>query len=111
MKVRAHRRERAGKTREENDDRDDQPHVIGFPDRADRVRDRRPLSIGRSAARKQIPEAAAVVGAAEERVRCERADESRREKLDRIDHASLRFGAVSRTVRRMSPITTVARTT
>ena len=54
----------------EHDQTEDQPHVVRFPDRTDRVVDQRARPFAPlGAAREEVPEPGAEVGAAEERVR------------------------------------------
>ena len=63
------RRERLGEAGPEDDEREDQPDVVGLPDRPDRVVDdgaRTLAALG--AAGGEVPEAGAEVGAAEHRV-------------------------------------------
>jgi hypothetical protein len=64
-----------GKPLQQHED-EDEPHVVGFPDRAERVLDQTAAGHGTVAtAGEQVPEAAAEVGAAEQRVRREGGEE------------------------------------
>jgi hypothetical protein len=64
---------------EEDDDHEDQPHVVGFPDGRDGVLDDLALPLRARAGREQVPQAAAVIGAAGQRVDDERGEDDERE--------------------------------
>jgi len=73
------RRERGGKAGEEEHDHENQPHVVGFPDRCDRVRDEIALRLATVATREEIPHASTEVSAREQHVRVERDHHDSRE--------------------------------
>jgi hypothetical protein len=65
VEKRAQHGERTRKTGKHHDDGDDQPDVICFPNGTDCAGDGRALTIRGRTAREQIPQTAAVVGAAQ----------------------------------------------
>ncbi len=52
----------------QDSDRDDQPHMIGFPDRPDRMIDQCPLLLAALAERKETPDPGAEISAAGQQV-------------------------------------------
>ena len=86
---RHHRVEGRGEGRPEDDQAEDQPDVVGLPDRGQRALDRRPRPLpALGPAGDQVPEAAAEVGAAEQRVEGHAEPEDRRGDVGEA-HASL----------------------
>ena len=73
--------EDGGEAGEEEDHHQDEPHVIGFPDRAHGMRDRGTLALPTRATCQQIPDTAAEVRASEEGVGHEGDKHDRRHRL------------------------------
>src|SRR2546426_3238498 len=67
--------------REEQDDREDEPHVVRLPHGADRLRDQLALALAAGAAREQGPHSAPEVRASQQRVGVERHDDDPRDQL------------------------------
>jgi hypothetical protein len=90
-------RERAREAGEEQDDDQDQPDVIRFPDRGDGVVGQAPLPLGPGAGGEQVPDAAAEVRSRQDAVGNQRCEHHGG---DGVDHAA------SRNWRRRISITT-----
>src|SRR6185437_10683423 len=101
----AHGAECGREGREEHDDGDDEPDVVRFPDRRDRRSDQLALLVVPRAARKQIPHASAVVGAASQHVAVEGEHDQTGDHLGQPDRGEGGGHAVSRTIARMSTMT------
>src|SRR5437773_2329975 len=64
-------RERGREGREQSGDDEDQPDVVRFPDRADRIRDEGPLALAHRSDRQEIPHPAAEVRSPEQPIQGE----------------------------------------
>src|SRR2546425_8396318 len=72
VQQRAEPRERRREAGEEQHDREDEPHMIGLPHRADRLGDELALTLPTRAWRDEVPHTTAEIGAAEHRIGVER---------------------------------------
>ena len=72
MQLGGEMRERFGEAGEEQHHHEDQPHVVGFPDRTNRLGNERPLLVAVLPAREEIPYSATEVGTAKQNVCIER---------------------------------------
>jgi hypothetical protein len=89
-------RVRSGKACEEHDDQEDQPHVIGFPYRADRAGNLPSLIRGARTDAQEVPDPAAEIGAAEQRIRDEGGQHHQRKEQFESYHACLAPACASR---------------
>src|SRR5213593_775280 len=79
VQQRAEPRERRWEAGKEQHDREDEPHMIGLPHRADRLGDELPLTLLAGSQREKVPYAASEIRAAQHGVAVERNENDSRE--------------------------------